>query len=455
MRYIYFQCILYQDLAWFDGESIASLAVQMSSDIDTISDGFGDRLSQMVMAVSANIAGFTISFMLGWQVTLVMCATIPPLALAQAACSKIISAVHNETQGHYAQAAECVEECLYATKTVISLGYEWSAISRFSQVMELVRKAGVRKTIKQGLLLGFNYVAQIGSYVACFWYGARCLRDGIRRGDGQLYEGKQIIGVFLCIFGCSMMLGMLDPGISGIRKACVSAGRLFELRDKPELINRKGKDDRKALRYMDSIVFDDVFFSYPTRPDAKILHGVSLEIKKGQKVAFVGASGCGKSTLVCLLERFYDPTKGQVLVNGKDLKIYSISTVRQVMGYVGQEPVIFHGSVKDNVLRGSPNATRDEIEEALENAECWFIKNLPDRLETAVGTSGSQFSGGQKQRLAIARALLKKPSVLLLDEATSALDNRAERLIQGTLDKHADNRGAHLTMISIAHRLSS
>jgi len=170
---------------------------------------------------------------------------------------------------------------------------------------------------------------------------------------------------------------------------------------------------------------EDVHFAYPARPEMKILHGLSLTIKKGQKVAVVGASGSGKSTIMALLERFYDPQQGAVKINGEDLRNLNIESYRKQIGYVGQEPVLFATSVRANILQGCRDATEEDFEAAAHNAQLDFVKALPEQFDTYVGSGGSQFSGGQKQRIAIARALLKKPSIMFLDEATSALDSRA------------------------------
>ena len=199
----------------------------------------------------------------------------------------------------------------------------------------------------------------------------------------------------------------------------------------------------------------DVRFAYPSAPDTLVCKGYSLDVPAGQTVALSGASGSGKSTAVALIERFYDPDAGAVLLDGVDLRKLNVHWLRQQLGLVSQEPVLFQGSVEHNIGYGKENATRAEIEEAARNANAYdFVtKELGDGFATDVGIRGGKLSGGQKQRVAIARALLRKPSVLLLDEATSALDNESERVVQAALDAVLATQKR--TTLVIAHRLST
>jgi len=203
--------------------------------------------------------------------------------------------------------------------------------------------------------------------------------------------------------------------------------------------------------------FRNVDFFYPARPDNKILDQFSCIFEAGKTTALVGPSGSGKSTTIQLLERFYDPSAGSVLLDGQDVKTLNLKSMRQVIGYVGQEPVLFNASIKENMLFAKPDATDDEIIQALKDANAWsFIEKKMTKtgIETQVGGSGGQLSGGQKQRIAIARAFLKQPRILLLDEATSALDKMNERAIQDAIDNYRKKIG-NITTIVIAHRLST
>jgi len=195
-----------------------------------------------------------------------------------------------------------------------------------------------------------------------------------------------------------------------------------------------------------------VFFTYPARPEIPIFEGLNLRIKAGTTVALVGGSGSGKSTVVSLIERFYDPDQGAVLLDGKDLRSLNVKSFRSNIGLVGQEPTLFATTIAENIRYAKPSSTMEEIETAARAANAHdFIMALPDRYETQVGSKGTQLSGGQKQRVAIARAMIADPRILLLDEATSALDTESERVVQEALDKLMKGR----TTIVVAHRLST
>ena len=248
-----------------------------------------------------------------------------------------------------------------------------------------------------------------------------------------------------------MMLGFnisqSAPSLKKIAEGRQAAARIFEIIDRvPKIKNRP--NPIKPSDFKGVIKFENVTFSYPKEPTKKILDNVSLEFNTHSS-ALVGESGCGKSTIFQLLMRFYDPDEGRITMDGVDLRDLDLVWLRENIGYVGQEPVLFATSIRENLSFGKEDATDEEINEALRKAEAYdFVQTLENKLDTYVGTGGGQLSGGQKQRIAIARALLRNPKLLLLDEATSALDRKNERLIQETLDKIAQQR----TTITIAHR---
>jgi ABC-type branched-subunit amino acid transport system ATPase component len=201
-----------------------------------------------------------------------------------------------------------------------------------------------------------------------------------------------------------------------------------------------------------NVVFENVVFTYPSRKELQVLKGINIKVNKGETIAVVGPSGSGKSTVVSLLLRFYDPESGQILIDGKDAKSYSLTDLRNNMAIVPQDVLLFGGSIKENIAYGKPDATIEEIAEAARKANALeFIETFPERFETLVGERGIKLSGGQRQRIAIARAVLKDPSILILDEATSSLDSESERVVQEALDKLMVGR----TSFVIAHRLST
>jgi len=228
---------------------------------------------------------------------------------------------------------------------------------------------------------------------------------------------------------------------------------VFQLIDRKSLINYE-EDKQKASSITGRLRFQDVKFAYPTRPDTQVCNGVTLEVEAGTTVALVGASGSGKSTLIQLVERFYDPAEGSVALDGVDLKDLNVTWLREQIGLVGQEPVLFSGSIAENIGFGKRGATREEIEQAAKMANAHeFITAFEQGYETDVSLGGHQLSGGQKQRVAIARAIIKNPAILLLDEATSALDNESESVVQAALDELLAKQKR--TTLVVAHRLTT
>jgi len=235
------------------------------------------------------------------------------------------------------------------------------------------------------------------------------------------------------------------------KKAKAAASSIFKIIDTVPLID-SSSDKGEEAKGKGLVEFKNVAFSYPVRPDATIFTNLSVSAKPGTILALVGASGAGKSSIVLLLERFYDPSKGEILLDGVNLKDLNLKSLRNEIGLVGQEPVLFAGTIAENIRYGKQDATMEEIEQAAKSANAHkFISEFPDGYDTQVGEKGTQMSGGQKQRIAIARAIIKNPKVLLLDEATSALDSESEKVVQEALDRVMKGR----TTIVIAHRLST
>lgn len=242
------------------------------------------------------------------------------------------------------------------------------------------------------------------------------------------------------------------PNISFIGDALSAANRIFEMIDRTPMINSEVQKGKTLPFVRGDIEFVGVEFSYPSRPDNPVLQGFNLKVQAGTTVGLVGGSGSGKSTVVSLLERFYDPIGGHILLDGWKLKKLQLKWLRSQMGLVSQEPILFATSIKENILFGKEGATMDGIINAAKAANAHdFIMKLTDGYDTQAGQLGAQLSGGQKQRIAIARALIRDPKILLLDEATSALDTESERTVQEALDKASVGR----TTIVVAHRLST
>jgi ATP-binding cassette subfamily B (MDR/TAP) protein 1 len=286
------------------------------------------------------------------------------------------------------------------------------------------------------------------------WYGVKLIILSEENNDDLYTIGKMVI-VFWCVTGCGWNLGYIAPHLEAIQIARGTARSVFDIIERQPLIDISSQKGEKIKNnFQTNIEFKGIHFNYPLRPEVKILNDFNLRIKSGETVALVGPSGCGKSTIIQLIQRFYDTNSGDVLIDGKRIKDLNVEWLRQQIGVVGQEPVLFDTSIAENIRLGSKEKTisKEDIERACIEANCHeFIDKLPEKYETYVGDKGAQMSGGQKQRIAIARALISKPKILLLDEATSALDLQSEHLVQSALDRASKGR----TTIIVAHRLST
>jgi ATP-binding cassette subfamily B (MDR/TAP) protein 1 len=446
IRNLYLKTILRQDVAFFDKETNTGEVVgRMSGDTVVIQDAMGEKVGKFIQLISTFIGGFVIAFFKGWLLTLVMMTSIPLMVMAGAAMALIISKMASKGQTAYAKAANVVEQTIGSIRTVASFTGEKQAIINYNKFLVSAYKSSVFEGTAAGLGLGLVMFVIFGSYALAVWFGVKMIRE-------KGYNGGDVLNVIIAVLTGSMSLGQASPCMSAFAAGQAAAFKMFEtISRKPEIdsydTNGKVLDDVRG-----DIELRDVYFSYPARPDEQIFNGFSLEIPSGTTTALVGQSGSGKSTVISLIERFYDPHSGEVLIDGTNLKEFQLKWIRQKIGLVSQEPVLFAASIRENIAYGKEDATTEDIKAATELANAAkFIDKLPQGLDTMVGEHGTQLSGGQKQRVAIARAILKDPRILLLDEATSALDAESERVVQEALDRIMVNR----TTVVVAHRLST
>jgi ABC-type multidrug transport system fused ATPase/permease subunit len=450
IRPLYYDALLHRDVGWFDTHDAAALPSTMDANLDEYVEGLGTKFGVSIQASSTALGGLVFGFILSWQVSLMMCISIPLLGIGAVIMGQSIMDMMLETQGAYSRAAKIVEEVLFAVRTVVAFGGEFREVERYSSAVNEARRGGVKNRVKVGIGGGYIWMMYFFSLALAFWFGMMLVYQG---WEEDISVGK-MLAAFFCVLTAGFTLGQVPPGFAGASKAKSSMAMFFYALENDAQIQRRSKDERADIGSIDTLELSNVVFAYPAQPEVTVLNGLSLKISRGQKVAVVGESGSGKSTVMALLERFYDPSSGAVLVNGQDLKGISVKSYRQQIGYVGQEPVVFATSVKENIMQGCSGASEADFREACRMAQLDFVNNLPNKFNTYMGTGGSQFSGGQKQRVAIARALLKKPSVLFLDEATSALDTQSEKMIQETIDTLGAGSSG-LTMVTIAHRLST
>ncbi|TVU32270.1 hypothetical protein EJB05_23994 [Eragrostis curvula] len=418
----YLETILRQDISFFDVEtSTGEVIERMSSDTVLIQDAIGEKVGKFLQLVSTFLGGFIIAFARGWLLSLVMLSSIPPVVIAAASMSLVISKMTNRSQMAYAEAGKVVDQTIGSMRTVVSFTGERKAIGRYNEFLKTSYRATIHQGIAVGLGIGSLLLIIFCSYALAVWYGARAL-------------------------------GNSSPCLSAFASGRIAAYKMFATIYRNPEIDANDKNGLVLENFVGSVELKDVHFSYPARPEQQIFCGFSITIPTGMTMALVGESGSGKSTVISLVERFYDPQSGEVLLDGVNLKLLNLSRIRQKIGLVSQEPILFTTTIRENIEYGKKGASEEEIRSAVMLANAAkFIDKLPDGLDTMVGEHGTQLSGGQKQRIAIARAILKDPRILLLDEATSALDAESERVVQEALNNIMVNR----TTIIVAHRLST
>ncbi|KAH6787539.1 P-glycoprotein 11 [Perilla frutescens var. hirtella] len=446
IRSLYLRTILRQDVAFFDKETNTGEVVgRMSGDTVLIQDAMGEKVGKFIQLVATFLGGFVIAFMKGWLLTLVMLSSIPPLVISGGVMSAVLSKMASRAQNAYAKAATVVEQTIGSIKTVASFTGEKRAVAAYQRSLVKAYQSGVQEGWATGLGFGSAMFIIFCSYALAIWFGAKMI---LEKG----YTGGEVLNVIIAVLTGSMSLGQASPCMSAFAAGRAAAYKMFETINRKPEIDAYDVRGKKLQDIRGDIELRDVHFSYPARPDEQIFTGFSLFIPSGTTAALVGQSGSGKSTVISLIERFYDPQAGQVLIDGINLKELQLKWIRSKIGLVSQEPVLFTGSIKDNIAYGKDGATAEEIRVAAEVANAAkFIDKLPQGVNSMVGEHGTQLSGGQKQRIAIARAILKDPRILLLDEATSALDAESERIVQEALDRIMVNR----TTVIIAHRLST
>jgi len=353
----------------------------------------------------------------------------------------------------YGIAGAIAEQVLSSIRTVIAFGGQDSEAKRYSSNLIYAKNINVKRGFLTGLGFGFLWFCIYASYALAFWFGVGLvLEERDVPDDEAVYTPTTMVTVFFGVMMASMNLGMTSPFIEAFSIAKGAGAKVFSVIDRVSPINSWSTDGKCPEQMEGNISFRDVHFEYPTRSDVKVLQGLNLDINVGEKVALVGSSGCGKSTCIQLIQRFYDPRQGTVMVDGDDVKELNVAWLRKHIGVVGQEPILFNTTISENIGFGAEGATEKDIEDAAREANAHdFISKLPMGYKTLVGERGAQLSGGQKQRIAIARALVRKPIILLLDEATSALDTSSESKVQKALDKVSRGR----TTVIVAHRLST
>ncbi|KAJ1473699.1 ATP-binding cassette superfamily [Baffinella frigidus] len=420
----------------------------------------GETMGRNVVSLCTVLVAFTIAFIWGyWAVVLVALACVPIMVSGMAIeLALITGGTEGQASGGLSSdAGRIVGEVVTSVRTIASLTMEERLQRRFSDATDAYVTATVPRGALKGWIQGYSQAALFLAFAVMFWYG------GIYVGDESAapppLSDSKFEGMFIpifCMFCMGAGIGQASLGATDTNKAAAAAKRVFEVVDHESKIDSCSQEGLTPGVVTGLIEVEDVHFSYPSRPEHKVANGLCLRVEGGTTVALVGASGSGKSTVVSLIERFYDPDSGVVKLDGVDIRELNVRWLRSQIGLVGQEPVLFAGTIAENIANGRVGATREEVEEAANMANAHtFILHFPNGYDTNVGEKGGQLSGGQKQRVAIARAMIKKPAILLLDEATSALDGASEKVVQQALDHLLRGGQTKRTTIVIAHRLST
>ena len=453
LKKMYYKKILEQEMGWFDLQNPESLTTKYTEEFASFGKGSGNSIHIMLFATCLSFSGLVIGFFYGWLYSLCLLVTMPILLIGGSGFIKFEEQKAQKAKENYADAGAVSEQALGAVKTVRSLNGEEHEIKNYWKSLVAAKTASERLGSVGAFFFGIMNSSFVVTYSIGFFLGSLFVRWGVHNhNSGKDYTAGDIVSIFFGITTGIFAMNQLGPALQHIAAARQAAFDVYKLIERKNEIELNEEGTKKVDKLRGEIEFRNVTFSYPSRKKKIILQNLSFKIKPGQKVAFVGETGCGKSTTVQLVERYYDADKGEVLIDGVNIKDYTLSSLRTHMGYVGQEPKLFAMSVKKNLLLAKPDATDEELNEALRKANAYnFVMKLEKGINTYVGSGGGQLSGGQKQRIAIARTALQNPSILLFDESTSALDRKNEREIQATLDKFASNR----TSITIAHRLST
>eukprot|EP01105_Mastigella_eilhardi_P005939 TRINITY_DN175_c0_g3_i2.p1 TRINITY_DN175_c0_g3~~TRINITY_DN175_c0_g3_i2.p1 ORF type:complete len:1313 (-),score=403.59 TRINITY_DN175_c0_g3_i2:66-4004(-) len=446
MRRRYLKSVLRQDMGWHDVNESGVLTARIASDIQKVQDAISEKVGQFLQYTSMFITGFIVGFCYDWKMSLVLTACTPALIVAGGIVGAVTGKMTARVQNAYGAAGGVAGEVISCIRTVSAFGGERAETDRYGSTLRASLRAGLVQAHAQGLGFAFMFFVMFSSYALAFWYGS------VRVRSGAMTAGEVLI-VFIAVLMGSASIGQAATPMGSMSAGRGAAYHIFKVIARVPEIDSESTDGVKPETIEGRIELKDIQFCYPSRPEAQILRGLSLTVEPGKTLALVGGSGCGKSTVIGLLERFYNPISGTITLDGTELNQFNIKWLRNQIGIVTQEPVLFACSIAQNIARGMHGeATMKDIKRAAKAANAHnFIKLIPSGYDTLVGERGAQLSGGQKQRIAIARALIKDPKILLLDEATSALDTESERIVQRALEKASAGR----TTIVIAHRLTT
>ncbi len=434
--------LIQMDMHFFHQQRVGDLNSRLTADLSQISDTFILTLPELLRGIINLIIGIIVIFWISTQLTLVMLVSFPIVIVGAIILGKYIKKLSKQVQDELANTSTIAQETFLGILNVKTFTNESYEQKRYSASVDKTVKLALRASWFRAAFASFIIFCLFGAIILIVGYGAYLVQNK------TISVGNLTQFVIYTVF-VGAALGGFSEYYAQIQKTLGATQRVRELfHEVPEAlqIEQIGVIDEGNLR------FDDIYFTYPSRLDYPVLQGVSFEMKAGEVTALVGQSGAGKSTIAQLLMRLYEPQRGQILLNDKPIREFSLSEWRKLIAIVPQDVLLFGGTILENILYGKLNATTEEVYHAAKLANAHeFIMSFPEGYNTIVGERGVKLSGGQRQRIAIARALLKNPKILILDEATSSLDSESEHLVQEALNTLMKGR----TTLIIAHRLST
>lgn len=429
-------------IAYYAKQKKGDIMARILGDIHEMQNSFFIILELIIREPITIVFSLIVMFSLSWQLSIFVLLFIPISGFLISSIGKRLKRQSLRAQQESGQLISTVEETLSGLKIIKSYNAEDNFKTRFSKTADNILVLSNKIGIKNNLAGPFSEFLGIITIAILLWYGGRLVLID------QVIEGTTFIGFMALAYGILTPAKAISKASYRVKNGVAAADRVFEILQNQNLMT-DAKNAKSITNFKQSLKLDNVSFKYG---DDYVLKNFSMVVNKGETVALVGQSGSGKSTIANLLTRFYDVNEGQISIDGNDIRTLTKESLRNQIGLVTQDSILFNNSVKNNLLIGNEKASDQEIIEALKIANAWeFVQDLPQGINTNIGDSGNSLSGGQKQRLSIARAVLKNSPILVLDEATSALDTESERLVQDALENIMKNR----TSIVIAHRLST
>uniref|UniRef100_A0ACD5V8E6 Uncharacterized protein n=1 Tax=Avena sativa TaxID=4498 RepID=A0ACD5V8E6_AVESA len=439
--------ILAFEIGWYDREMNSSGAIcsQLAKDANVVRSLVGDRMALVIQTVSAVIIACTMGLVIAWRLALVMIAVQPLIIICYYARHVLLKSMSKKSIEAQSESSKLAAEAVSNLRTITAFSSQGRILGLFNQAQNGPRKESIRQSWIAGLGLGTSMSLIICTWALDFWFGGRLIVE-------HQITAKALFQTFIILASTGRVIADAGSMTTDLAKGADAIASVFAVLDRVTEIDPDNPEGYKTEKLKGEVDIIGVDFAYPSRPNVIIFRGLSLSMQPGKSTALVGQSGSGKSTIIGLIERFYDPIEGIVKIDGRDIKTYNLRALRQQIGLASQEPTLFAGTIRENIVYGTETASEAEIENAARSANAHdFVSNLKDGYDTWCGERGVQLSGGQKQRIAIARVILKNPTILLLDEATSALDSQSEKVVQDALERLMVSR----TSVVVAHRLST